>query len=155
MLSLRLQPSGRHSPCHLCGDPTNSTWVPEVARVDQAHSEVVPGEAHLGFWNARFSVHLFHSYSQLLFNMRIEDATVIASPIVVSHSRSGSTSSYDSTRALASLEGIAPSRPPTTTATSEERIPIEGLADIRLKVDAGPGCGGVSWPSGEVSTATT
>ncbi len=67
-------------------------------------------------------------------------------------SRSASLSSVGST-ALPTFEGIAPPRPPTTTADAETRLAVPGTPGVRLKVDAGPGCGGIAWPAGEVSQA--
>ncbi|KAK8850368.1 hypothetical protein IAR55_004286 [Kwoniella newhampshirensis] len=70
-----------------------------------------------------------------------------------SHSRAGSTSSTSSSAPLPSFEGLAPPRPPTTMKEEETRVVVPGLPggrDVRLKVDAGPGCGGIAWPAGEV-----
>ncbi|TXT06135.1 hypothetical protein VHUM_03608 [Vanrija humicola] len=64
--------------------------------------------------------------------------------------RTGSVSSTDSGVALPSFEALAPSRPPTTVAAEEVAIAVPGSCDVRLKVDAGPGCGGIAWPAGEV-----
>lgn len=67
-------------------------------------------------------------------------------------SRSSSISTADSAIALPTLDGIVPARPPTTVEGEQTRIPVEGLSqDVLLKVDAGPGCGGIAWPAGEVS----
>ncbi|WOO79427.1 Protein-lysine N-methyltransferase EFM6 [Vanrija pseudolonga] len=66
--------------------------------------------------------------------------------------RTGSVSSTDSNAALPSFEALAPPRPPTTTHEEEVAIAVPGAADVRLKVDAGPGCGGIAWPAGEVLT---
>ncbi|WWD08522.1 hypothetical protein V865_006634 [Kwoniella europaea PYCC6329] len=66
-------------------------------------------------------------------------------------SRSASVSTTSSDVALPSFESLAPPRPPTTKAEEETRVVVEGLgSDVRLKVDAGPGCGGIAWPAGEV-----
>ncbi|WWC65444.1 uncharacterized protein I303_108062 [Kwoniella dejecticola CBS 10117] len=66
-------------------------------------------------------------------------------------SRSNSVSTTKSDAALPSFESLAPPRPPTTKAEEETHVRIEGLQDVvRLKVDAGPGCGGIAWPAGEV-----
>jgi len=63
-----------------------------------------------------------------------------------------SVSSTDSAAALPSFEALAPSRAPTTKPAEETVIEIPDLLEpVRLKVDAGPGCGGIAWPSGEVS----
>lgn len=67
--------------------------------------------------------------------------------------RTGSVSSTDSNVALPSFEALAPSRPPTTRQEEEVAIPVPGGRDVRLKVDAGPGCGGIAWPAGEVRVA--
>lgn len=68
-----------------------------------------------------------------------------------SSARSSSVSSTDLATPLPSLEGLIPARPPTTTSDSETRLPIPYLdRDVTLKVDAGPGCGGIAWPAGEV-----
>lgn len=65
------------------------------------------------------------------------------------HSRSSSVSS---TAPLPSFEDLAPPRPPLTGGEQETAVPVPGLGkDIKLKVDAGPGCGGIAWPAGEVS----
>lgn len=67
-------------------------------------------------------------------------------------SRSSSVSTTSSSVALPTFEAIAPPRPPTTTVSSETVLEIPYLEqDVRLKVDAGPGCGGITWPSGIVS----
>ncbi|GMK54392.1 hypothetical protein CspeluHIS016_0109780 [Cutaneotrichosporon spelunceum] len=69
-------------------------------------------------------------------------------------SRSASLSSVGSAgSALPTFEGIAPPRPPTTAPDAETAIPVPGTGGVRLKVDAGPGCGGIAWPAGEVLTA--
>lgn len=68
--------------------------------------------------------------------------------------RSGSTSSISSTDsqvALPSFEHIAPPRERTTEENAETTLAVPGVRDVRLKVDAGPGCGGIAWPAGEVS----
>lgn len=65
------------------------------------------------------------------------------------HSRSSSVSS---TAPLPSFEDLAPPRPPLTGGEQETAVPVPGLGrDVKLKVDAGPGCGGIAWPAGEVS----
>ncbi|WWC92091.1 uncharacterized protein L201_007045 [Kwoniella dendrophila CBS 6074] len=75
------------------------------------------------------------------------DITDITPP----RSRSSSISTTDSNVALPSFESLAPPRPPTTKAEDETNVSIDGLdKDVRLKVDAGPGCGGIAWPAGEV-----
>lgn len=67
-------------------------------------------------------------------------------------SRSNSGSSDDSNAAFPSFEALAPTREFTTTPlTAENRVVVKGIPDVRLKVDAGPGCGGIAWLSGEVS----
>ncbi|XAO22197.1 hypothetical protein I312_100964 [Cryptococcus bacillisporus CA1280] len=64
------------------------------------------------------------------------------------HSRSSSVSS---TAPLPSFEDLAPPRPPLTGGEQETVVPVPGLGrDVKLKVDAGPGCGGIAWPAGEV-----
>lgn len=68
-------------------------------------------------------------------------------------SPSPSSSSVGSNVALPSLLGIAPTRPPTTVEAEETVIDVPYLSrQVRLKVDAGPGCGGIAWPAGEVTT---
>ncbi|BEI80123.1 hypothetical protein CcaverHIS002_0106520 [Cutaneotrichosporon cavernicola] len=67
-------------------------------------------------------------------------------------SRSASLSSVGSA-ALPTFEGIVSQRPPTTKVDDETAIAVLGTNGVRLKVDAGPGCGGIAWPSGEVLTA--
>ncbi|WVQ95716.1 hypothetical protein IAU59_002815 [Kwoniella sp. CBS 9459] len=68
-----------------------------------------------------------------------------------SRSRSSSISTVSSTAALPTFEALAPPRPPTTTEEEETHVHVDGLGrDVRLKVDAGPGCGGIAWPAGEV-----
>lgn len=72
----------------------------------------------------------------------------------ITRERSGSTSSISSTDsqvALPSFEHIAPPRERTTEENAETSLAIPGVRDVRLKVDAGPGCGGIAWPAGEVS----
>ncbi|WVF68137.1 hypothetical protein IAT40_002900 [Kwoniella sp. CBS 6097] len=66
-------------------------------------------------------------------------------------SRSSSVSTVSSTAALPTFEALAPPRPPTTKDEEETHVQVVGLdRDVRLKVDAGPGCGGIAWPAGEV-----
>lgn len=74
----------------------------------------------------------------------------------ITRERSGSTSSISSTDsqvALPSFEHIAPPRERTTEENAETSLAVPGVRDVRLKVDAGPGCGGIAWPAGEVSNA--
>ncbi|KAL1409786.1 Protein-lysine N-methyltransferase efm6 [Vanrija albida] len=81
----------------------------------------------------------------------VVDAATAAAAAELPRPRGGSVSSTDSGVALPSFEALAPSRPPTTTAQEEVAIGVPGLgAPVRLKVDAGPGCGGIAWPAGEV-----
>lgn len=65
------------------------------------------------------------------------------------HSRS---SSFASSNGLPpTFDDLVPQRPPTTQEAEETHIDIPGLTrPIKLKVDAGPGCGGIAWPAGEV-----
>lgn len=64
-------------------------------------------------------------------------------------SRSSSSASLDFLAGFS--EEAVPVRPPVAPE-SEIGIPVEGLdRPLRLAVDAGPGCGGITWPSGEVS----
>ncbi|ORY35866.1 putative methyltransferase-domain-containing protein [Naematelia encephala] len=73
------------------------------------------------------------------------------SPIPTRSRSNSSISSTSSTAPLPSFEALAPPRPPTTTEAEETRLVIPGLNnDVRLLVDAGPGCGGIAWPAGEV-----
>jgi hypothetical protein len=66
-------------------------------------------------------------------------------------SRSTSISSTDSAAPLPTFEALAPPRPPTTIENEETRLIIPYLdKPVQLKVDAGPGCGGIAWPAGEV-----
>jgi hypothetical protein len=70
----------------------------------------------------------------------------------VARSRSSSVSTTSSSAALPTFEALAPPRPPTTTKAEETVLGIPFLdKDVRLKVDAGPGCGGIAWPAGIVS----
>lgn len=63
-------------------------------------------------------------------------------------SRTSSTSSFDFLGAIS--EDAVPIRP-STTPESEIKIHVDGLdTPLKLAVDAGPGCGGITWPSGEV-----
>lgn len=63
-------------------------------------------------------------------------------------SRTSSTSSLNFLAGIS--EDAVPSRP-TTTPESEIKIAVDGLdVPLKLSVDAGPGCGGITWPSGEV-----
>ncbi|GFZ48270.1 Putative protein N-methyltransferase [Saitozyma sp. JCM 24511] len=65
--------------------------------------------------------------------------------------RTSSISSTDSSAPLPSFEHLAPPRPPTTQQDEETRLEVPFLErEVRLKVDAGPGCGGIAWPAGEV-----
>lgn len=73
---------------------------------------------------------------------------------VPTRERAGSASSISSTDsqvALPSFEHLAPPRERTTAENAETAIPVPGMPDVKLKVDAGPGCGGIAWPAGEVS----
>lgn len=64
-------------------------------------------------------------------------------------SRSSSLASDDFLGAIS--EDAVPSRP-STTPQSEIQVPVEGVdGPLKLAVDAGPGCGGIAWPAGEVS----
>jgi len=66
-------------------------------------------------------------------------------------SRSSSVSTTSSSAALPTFESLAPIRPPTTAVAEETVLEIPYLdKDVKLKVDAGPGCGGIAWPSGIV-----
>lgn len=64
---------------------------------------------------------------------------------------SGSSWSSTSSDAFPSFEGIAPPRAATTAPDEETRVAVADFS-VRLKVDAGPGCGGIAWPAGEVSS---
>ncbi|ORX41187.1 putative methyltransferase-domain-containing protein [Kockovaella imperatae] len=63
-----------------------------------------------------------------------------------------SVTSIESVGAANALSGLAPPREPTTVEGSESIINVSKQLgkEVRLKVDAGPGCGGIAWPSGEV-----
>lgn len=64
-------------------------------------------------------------------------------------SPSSSTNSLD---ILASFADTVPIRTPTAPEP-EVTIPVDGLdGGVRLAVDAAPGCGGIAWPAGEVSS---
>ncbi|KAL7422624.1 Protein-lysine N-methyltransferase efm6 [Cryptotrichosporon argae] len=68
-------------------------------------------------------------------------------------SRSASSvASSTSSNAPATFDDLVPQRAPTTTDASETIVPVDGVPDgvIGLKVDAGPGCGGIAWSAGEV-----
>ena len=79
-----------------------------------------------------------------------------AEPAAASRSRTASVSSTSSSAALPTFEALAPTRAPTTVNNEETRLVIPGLeTDVKLKVDAGPGCGGIAWPAGEVSPSRT
>lgn len=71
--------------------------------------------------------------------------------------RRGSGSSFSSTASgeFPSFEGIAPTRPSTTTPDEETSIQLTPDMSVRLKVDAGPGCGGIAWLAGEVGNRGT
>lgn len=63
-----------------------------------------------------------------------------------------SIASTDSNAPLPSFVELAPPRPGLTKPSEEAVIEIPGLdVGVRLKVDAGNGCGGIAWPAGEVS----
>lgn len=67
-------------------------------------------------------------------------------------SRTSSTSSFNFLAEF--TEDAVPVRP-SVTPESEIKIPVEGLdVPLKLAVDAGPGCGGIAWPAGEVSSNT-
>ncbi|KAK1922927.1 putative methyltransferase-domain-containing protein [Papiliotrema laurentii] len=62
-----------------------------------------------------------------------------------------SISSTDSNAPLPSFEDLAPQRPFLTIPSEETVLEVPDLpVPVRLKVDAGPGCGGIAWPAGEV-----
>ena len=66
-----------------------------------------------------------------------------------------SISSTSSSAALPSFEALAPTRAFLTIAAEETVLEIPDLhTPVRLKVDAGPSCGGIVWPSGEVRHET-
>jgi hypothetical protein len=66
-------------------------------------------------------------------------------------SRSSSVSTTSSSAALPTFESLAPIRPPTTITAEETVLEIPHVGkEVKLKVDAGPGCGGIAWPSGIV-----
>lgn len=82
---------------------------------------------------------------------RLQSRRMHAEPAAASRSRTASVSSTSSSSALPTFEALAPPRAPTTVDNEETRLTIPGLeADVKLKVDAGPGCGGIAWPAGEV-----
>lgn len=63
-------------------------------------------------------------------------------------SRTSSVSSFDFLAGF--TEDAVPVRP-SVTPESEIAIRVEGLdVPLKLAVDAGPGCGGIAWPAGEV-----
>jgi hypothetical protein len=71
----------------------------------------------------------------------------VSDPPSPSLSRSSSSSSLN---ILTSFSDV-PIRPPTAPE-SEVTIKVQGLeGGVKLAVDAGPGCGGIAWPAGEVS----
>lgn len=71
-------------------------------------------------------------------------------------SRSSSISTTSSSAALPTFEAFVPAREPTTVEAEETVLRIPHLPqDVRLKVDAGPGCGGITWPSGIVRKPET
>lgn len=81
-------------------------------------------------------------------------ADLTTTTITTTRARSGSASSVSSTDsqvALPSFEHLAPPRERTTEDNAETALAVPGVRDVRLKVDAGPGCGGIAWPAGEVS----
>ncbi|RXK41722.1 hypothetical protein M231_00957 [Tremella mesenterica] len=72
----------------------------------------------------------------------------IEAPASRSRSRSISTPSSEG---LPTFDDLLPARAPLTLPNEEKRLVIPGLdLDVKLKVDAGPGCGGIAWPAGEV-----
>ncbi|WVQ70537.1 hypothetical protein IAR50_000056 [Cryptococcus sp. DSM 104548] len=65
-----------------------------------------------------------------------------------SRSRSSTSSSI---APLPSFEEYVPPREAVTGGQQNILVKVEGLGtDVQLVVDAGPGCGGVTWPAGEV-----
>lgn len=74
-----------------------------------------------------------------------------------SRQRSSSNASASSSSTVDLLQAIdedyVPSRPPTAPE-SEVTLSYPYLEDrtidVKLAVDAGPGCGGIAWPAGEV-----
>ena len=76
-------------------------------------------------------------------------------------SPSGSITSLESLAEPTAFQALAPPRAPTTTEHSESLVKLGcndekgGEKAVSLKVDAGPGCGGIAWPSGEVSYVLT
>lgn len=64
---------------------------------------------------------------------------------------SSSSSSVDLLKAFD--EDLVPSRPPTapeSEVTLSYAYTADRSIDVKLAVDAGPGCGGIAWPAGEV-----
>jgi hypothetical protein len=71
-------------------------------------------------------------------------------PVSPALSTSSTSSSLDILKSFA-----VPIREPTAPE-SEVTINVTGLEQgVKLAVDAGPGCGGIAWPAGEVSTSET
>lgn len=79
-------------------------------------------------------------------------ATALAGLLSRPNSPAPSTSSStDSNAPLPSFQDLAPPRPFLTAPAEETVISIPDLTpQVKLKVDAGPGCGGIAWPAGEV-----
>ncbi|ODO10424.1 hypothetical protein I350_01019, partial [Cryptococcus amylolentus CBS 6273] len=73
----------------------------------------------------------------------------MTAPLPSPRSRSSSTTS--STAPLPSFEEYVPPRPAITGGQQNLSVKVEGLGkDVQLVVDAAHGCGGVTWPAGEV-----
>jgi hypothetical protein len=77
--------------------------------------------------------------------------SMVDSSLAGARSRSSSVSTTSSSAALPTFEALAPPRLPTTIVAEETVLEIPFLdKEVRLKVDAGPGCGGIAWPAGIV-----
>ena len=77
--------------------------------------------------------------------------SMVDGSVAGARSRSSSVSTTSSSAALPTFEALAPLRLPTTIIAEETVLAIPFLdKEVRLKVDAGPGCGGIAWPSGVV-----
>ncbi|WVQ86031.1 hypothetical protein IAT38_008199 [Cryptococcus sp. DSM 104549] len=76
---------------------------------------------------------------------------ITATPTEPARSRSASVSTTSSSAALPSFDALAPARAFITNGEQDQLVEVPGLGrDVKLKVDAGPGCGGFTWLSGEV-----
>lgn len=119
-----------------------------------------PSQARLQHLHLIPSSLLFHTYT--FNNIKTSPLFSSASHQMESPSRAASrrnsisstdSASSSSAQALPRFTDLTPARPPTTVPGEEAYVEVSGAKNggVRLKVDAGTGCGGITWASGEVS----